>query len=118
MAIFLSVLGSRFSVLGWEPVETARNAVSLFSVIGSRLGTSPRPPYKGGRKDMVGRSCHLPLWGGREGLLLGGVVGLYRFRLNDDGGVASLHVLTLRGDGSCHVAGCQSEGYRQAGQQG
>ena len=34
------------------------------------MGTSPRPPHKGGRRDMVGRSCHLPLWGGREGFLV------------------------------------------------
>ncbi len=67
---------------------------------------------------MVGRSCHLPLWGGREGLLLRRIIRLYRFRLDDDCGIASLHILALRGDGSCHVAGCQSEGYRQAGQQG
>ncbi len=56
----------------------------------------------------------------REGVLqlLGGVVGLYRFRLYDDGGVAALHVLTLRGDGSRYVARRQSQRYRQAGQQG
>ena len=50
--------------------------------------------------------------------LLGGVVGLDGTGLDDDGGVAALHVLALRGDGSCHVAGCQSQRYRQAGQQG
>ena len=50
--------------------------------------------------------------------LLGSVVGLYRFRLYDDCGIASLHVLTLRRDGARHVAGCQSQRYRQAGQQG
>ena len=50
--------------------------------------------------------------------LLGGIVGLYRFRLNDDRGIASLHVPALRGDRSRHVAGCQSQRYRQAGQQG
>ena len=54
----------------------------------------------------------------REGVLqlLGGVVGLYRFRLNDDGGITALHVLTLRGDRSRHVARRQSQRYRQAGQ--
>ena len=50
--------------------------------------------------------------------LLGGIIRLYRFRLYDDCGVAALHVLALRCDRACHVAGCQSEGYRQAGQQG
>ena len=50
--------------------------------------------------------------------LLGGVVGFDGLRLDDDCGIASLHILALRGDGSCHVAGCQSQRYRQAGQQG
>ena len=81
--------------------ETARNAVST-----------------GGRRFDI--QVDVGIYTAREGVLelLGGVVGLYRFRLYDDCGIASLHILALRGDGSCHVAGCQSEGYCQAGQQG
>ena len=50
--------------------------------------------------------------------LLRRIIRLYRFCLDDDGGVAALHVLALRGDGSRHVARRQSQRYRQAGQDG
>ncbi len=53
------------------------------------MGTSPRPPHKGGRRDMVGRSCHLPLWGGvrlHRLLAAGGVL------LRTVGGLVSGHL--------------------------
>ena len=56
----------RRAIFLWEPLP------ALPTREGERiwLGTPPRPPHKGGRRDMVGRSCHLPLWGGREGFLV------------------------------------------------
>ena len=45
------------------------------------------------------------------------VVGLNRLGDDGAGGVSVLEVLALRGDGPRHVAGTQSEGYRQTGQQ-
>ena len=73
----------------------------------------------GARVRGVSHSEHTELLrAGREGLLLRRIIRLYRFCLNDDRGITALHVLTLRGDRSCHVARRQTQRYRQAGQQG
>ena len=83
----------------------------------ARVPRSPTAPQRFNRAYTVSLAERgLPKEERKDSLqLLGGIVGLRRFRLNHDGGVAALIELRLVGDGPDNVARTESEGCTESG---